>query len=171
MHMNKRNRDLYMDIASRCALMSRAVRLKVGAIIVKDDRIISMSWNGTPTGWDNNCETEDWNLEDNPSTEITPEWPYKGPYIDTSGNTITRLYKLKTKPEVLHAESNCVSKLAKSSESGNGSTMFVTHSPCIECAKLIYQSGINHVFYIQNYRDDSGINFLQKSGVTVEQIK
>ena len=77
------------------------------------------------------------------------------------------LYRLKTKPEVLHAESNAIAKLAKSNNSGLGADLFVTHSPCIECAKLIYQSGIGRVFYGENYRDDAGINFLAKSGVTV----
>jgi dCMP deaminase len=79
-------------------------------------------------------------------------------------------YRLKTKPEVLHAESNAIAKLAKSNNSGLGATLFVTHSPCIECAKLIYQSGINSVYYNENYRDDSGVKFLEKSGVEVNKI-
>ncbi len=79
-------------------------------------------------------------------------------------------YRLVTKPEVLHAESNAIAKLAKSSDSGDGADLFVTHSPCIECAKLIYQSGIRRVYYGQNYRDDAGIKFLRMSGIEVEQI-
>jgi dCMP deaminase len=78
--------------------------------------------------------------------------------------------KLKTKPEVLHAESNAIAKLAKSSNSGLGSTIFVTHSPCMECAKLIAQSGISSVYYNENYRDDAGIRFLEKSGVEVTKV-
>ena len=133
-----------METAQTFAELSHARRLKVGAIVVKEDRIISIGYNGMPAGWDNTCEYEDF-------------------YED--GSTI-----LTTKPEVLHAETNAIAKLAKSNDSGNGATMFITHSPCIECAKLIYQSGINHVVYMQKYRDDAGIQFLEKSGVTVEQV-
>ena len=79
-------------------------------------------------------------------------------------------YGLKTKPEVLHAETNAIAKLAKSNESGNGAIMFITHSPCLDCAKLIYQSGINRVFYRNSYRNNDGINFLEKSGVKVEKL-
>jgi dCMP deaminase len=75
-----------------------------------------------------------------------------------------------TKDEVLHAESNAIAKLAKSNDSGLGADLFVTHSPCIHCAKLIHQSGIRRVYYGENYRDDAGIEFLQKSGVVVSQI-
>jgi dCMP deaminase len=131
--------------------MSRAVRLQVGCIIVKDDNIISFSWNGTPRGWDNNCEDE--------SVEL-----YSG-YEGAIHRTV-----LKTKPEVLHAESNAVSKLAKSTNSGLGADLFVTHSPCLECAKLIYQSVIRRVYYCENYRDDAGLQFLYKSGLIVEKL-
>ena len=77
---------------------------------------------------------------------------------------------LKTKPEVLHAESNAIAKLARSPNSGLGADLFVTHSPCMECAKLIYQSGIRRVFYAEDYRDDSGLQFLRRSGVQVDQL-
>lgn len=132
-----------MDVAKTFAELSHARRLHVGAIVVKDDRIISIGYNGMPAGWDNNCEDEIW---------------------DKTGD-----YELKTKPEVLHAETNAIAKLAKSTESGDGADLFVTHAPCIECAKLIYQSGIRRVFYGKAYRDDSGIKFLEKSGVTVNK--
>ena len=122
-----------MDVAERFAQLSSATRLQVGAIVVKDDRIISIGYNGMPTGWDNCCEDSD----------------------------------NKSKAEVLHAESNAIAKLAKSSESGLGATLFVTHSPCIECAKLIYQGGISTVYYKNNYRSNDGINFLTKSKVRV----
>jgi dCMP deaminase len=129
-----------MDWARRAAQLSPARRLNVGAVIVKDDTVISYGYNGMPAGWDNNCE-----------------------HILEDGT-------LKTNPEVLHAESNAVSKLAKSTNSGLGADLFVTHSPCLECAKLIYQSGIRRVFYAEDYRDDSGIQFLYKSGLTVEKL-
>jgi dCMP deaminase len=79
--------------------------------------------------------------------------------------------KLKSKPEVLHAETNAIAKLAKSTESGANATMFITHSPCLDCAKLIFQSGITSVFYRESYRSEDGIQFLTKSGVTVTQTK
>jgi len=136
-----------MDVAERTSQLSHAVRLKVGAIIVKEDRIISIGYNGMPSGWDNNCEYE----------EI---YDYK--FNDEH-------YQLKTRPEVLHAETNAIAKLAKSNESGVGATLFITHAPCLDCAKLIYQSGINSVLYRNTYRRDDGINFLNKSGVNVTQ--
>jgi dCMP deaminase len=95
-----------------------------------------------PTGWDNCCE------------DIIR--------TDEVGFQVT-----KTKAEVLHAETNAVAKLAKSSESGLGATMFVTHAPCIDCAKLVYQSGIATVYYKNDYRSTQGIQFLTKSGVKV----
>ena len=134
-----------MDVAERFAELSSARRLHVGAIVVKDDRIISIGYNGMPAGWDNNCEDE-----------IR--------YPDAEGVT------LKTKPEVLHAETNAIAKLAKSNESGLGATMFITHAPCLDCAKLIYQSGIGSVLYRNSYRDTSGVTFLEKSGVKIEKI-
>ena len=132
----------YMDVAESFAKLSSAVRLQVGAIVVKDDRIISIGYNGMPTGWDNCCE------------DIIR--------TDEVGFQVT-----KTKAEVLHAETNAVAKLAKSSESGLGATMFVTHAPCIDCAKLVYQSGIATVYYKNDYRSTQGIEFLTKSGVKV----
>ena len=142
--MKEKFKRAYMQTAQTFAELSHARRLKVGAIVVKEDRIISIGYNGMPAGWDNDCE-EETRYED--------------------GGVL-----LKTKSEVLHAETNAIAKLAKSNDSGNGATMFITHSPCIECAKLIYQSGINHVMYMQNYRDDAGIKFLEQSGVQVEQV-
>jgi len=127
--------DAYMEVAKTFANLSTAKRLQVGAIVVKDDRIISIGYNGMPSGWDNCCEHEG-----------------------------------KTKPEVLHAESNCIAKLAKSSESGEGATMFITHSPCMDCAKLIYQSGITTVYYENEYRSTQGVEFLNKSNIKVKKI-
>lgn len=127
---------LYMDIAKRIALMSRAQRNKVGALLEKDGRIISMGWNGTPSGFDNVCEDE---------------------------NNVT-------KPEVIHAEMNAILKLAKSHDSGNGSTMYVTLSPCVQCAKAIIQSGIKRVKYDTPYRDLSGVDLLERAGITIEHL-
>ena len=134
-----------MDIAQRTAELSHARRLHVGAIVVKDDRIISIGYNGMPAGWDNNCEDE-------------IKWP--------NGD----IKFLTTKPEVLHAETNAIAKLARSNESGLGSDMFITHSPCLDCAKLIFQSGIKRVFYSEKYRDDTGTEFLKKSGIEVNHV-
>jgi dCMP deaminase len=132
----------YMDVAERFAQLSSATRLQVGAIVVKDDRIISIGYNGMPTGWNNCCE--DVIREDEVGFQVT-----------------------KTKAEVLHAETNAIAKLAKSGESGLGATMFVTHAPCIDCAKLVYQSGIATVYYKNKYRSTQGLEFLNKSGVEV----
>jgi len=140
--------DAYMDTAERFAQLSSARRLHVGAIVVKDDRIISIGYNGMPSGWDNNCEDE-----------ITPTLPY------LQGDSPV----LKSKPEVLHAETNAIAKLAKSNESGLGATMFVTHAPCLDCAKLIYQSGISSVLYRNSYRDTAGIDFLETCKINVKK--
>ena len=137
-----------MDVAERFAELSSAKRLHVGAIVVKDDRIISIGYNGMPSGWDNDCELEIY--EDNGDDEPV---------------TI-----LKSKPEVLHAERNALDKLAKGNEGGLGSTMFITHAPCLECAKSIYGAGISHVFYRDLYRSEDGIQFLTKCGVSIEKL-
>jgi len=142
-----------MKTAEVFAECSTAMRLHVGAIVVKDDRIISIGYNGTPSGWDNNCEEV---VNVNPSD---PRYDY---------NHFNK--ELKTRPEVLHAETNAIAKLAKSTESGDGAALFVTHAPCLDCAKLVYQSGINSVYYRNSYRNDDGINFLKKAGVTVQNI-
>lgn len=170
--MKDKFKKLYMDFAARVAQMSYARRLQVGAVIVKEDRVISIGYNGMPAGWDNDCETKEYMDQEaggwlSPD-EVKEQWPhvhYGGEFSDQP----TR-YKLKTKPEVLHAESNAIAKLAKSQESGVGSSLFITHSPCMDCAKLIYQSGIKHVYYGLAYRDDSGVEFLEKSGVSVEKV-
>jgi dCMP deaminase len=134
--------NYFMDVAERTSQLSHAIRLKVGAIIVKDGRIISIGYNGMPAGWENNCEDQ---------------------IYEDDGFHI----RLTTKPEVLHAETNAISKLARSTEAGDNAILFCTHAPCIDCAKLIYQSGINSVYYRDTYRDDSGLKFLEKSGVNV----
>lgn len=133
-----------MQAAHIYAELSTARRLKVGALVVKDDRIISIGYNGMPKGWDNNCEIEMY-------------------------QPVGRI-NLTTKPEVLHAETNAIAKLARSNESGLDADLFVTHSPCLDCAKLIYQTGIRRVYYANAYRDTAGVDFLKASGVEVEQL-
>lgn len=152
--MKEKYINLYMDWAKRAAELSHARRLKVGAVIVKDDTVISYGYNGMPAGCDNNCEYE--------------ALGFSEAVFGVPQTLVNR--GLKTRPEVLHSESNAISKLARSSNSGQGADLFVTHSPCIECAKLIYQSGIKRVWFGQQYRDDSGIKFLEKSGVEVTQL-
>ena len=170
--MKDKLKKAYMKTAETFAELSHARRLHVGAIVVKDDRIISIGYNGMPAGWDNNCEDVEWCSAGGwlSPEEIEEGWPYEGNYIDVDGNIMQGRYRLKTKPEVLHAESNAIAKLAKSNNSGIGADLFVTHMPCLDCAKLIYQSGIRRVYFGKNYRDDAGINFLKKSGIEVEQL-
>jgi len=142
----------HLDVAIRYSRLSKARRLQVGAIVVKENRIISIGYNGMPSGWDNNCEDE----------VLDSFAGFEG--------AVHRI-KLKTKPEVLHAESNAIAKLARCNDSGDGADIFVTHSPCLECAKLIHQAGIRGVYYGENYRDDAGINFLKRSGIQVTHLK
>ena len=126
----------HMKSAFNYAACSTAKRLQVGCVLVKDNRIISIGYNGMPSGWTNECETKE-NV---------------------------------TKPEVLHAETNAIAKLARCSESGEGATAFVTHQPCMDCAKLLYQSGIEEVYFCEPYRLKEGVDFLKKCKITVEQM-
>jgi dCMP deaminase len=135
--------DAFMDTAERFAQLSSAVRLKVGSVVVKDNRIISIGYNGTPAGWDNECEEKVWSQDGD--------------------------YHLKTKDEVIHAEANAISKLARDGERGLGSILFCTHAPCVQCAKLIYGAGINTVYYRKAYRDNDGLEFLEKCNIQVKQ--
>jgi dCMP deaminase len=160
----------YMKTARVFAELSTARRKQVGAVVVKDDRIISIGYNGMPSGWDNNCEDKVW---DNgaggwldPDT-FNEQYPYEAWHEGAQRDV---RYGLKTKSEVLHAESNAIAKLAKSTESGDGASMFITCAPCMDCAKMIFQTGIKEVFYAEDYRDDAGISFLNKCGITVKQI-
>jgi dCMP deaminase len=166
--MKPKFRLLYSIMAQEVAKMSHARRLQVGAVIVKNDRVISMGYNGMPAGWDNDCELREYMSGDAGGwlspVEIMENWPYQE---DETSFQLERRYRLKTRPEVLHAESNAIAKLAKSNDSGDGADIFVTHAPCMECSKLIFQSGIRRVYFSQDYRDDSGIKFLKQSGVEV----
>ena len=157
-----------MQVAEQFAELSSAKRAQVGAIIVKDNRIISIGYNGMPSGWTNECETtETWN--DVP--HMREKYIEQGAVMHSSphGNTWSRL---KTKPEVLHAETNAIAKVAQSNDNCKDASLFCTHEPCIECAKLIYQSGITSVYFKNSYEADkgSGRDFLEKSGCTVEHI-
>jgi dCMP deaminase len=138
--------DAYMDVAERFAKLSSAKRLQVGAIVVKDDRIISIGYNGMPAGWDNTCE------------DVVE--------VHEDGGIVT-----KTKPEVIHAEANAIAKLARGNESGDGSTMFLTHAPCIDCAKQVYTAGIKKVYYRDSYKDSIGLDFLAKCDIMVHKVE
>jgi len=143
--MKKKFLDAHMQSAEVYSKLSSAKRLQVGCVIVKENTIIGIGYNGMPSGWDNTCEDV---IE-----------------VHEDGGVVT-----KTKQEVLHAETNAIAKVAKSTNSTDGATLFVTHAPCIECAKLIHQSGINSVYYRNTYRDELGLNFLRKCDINVERI-
>ena len=132
----KRYNTLYMDIAERIALMSYARRRKVGAIAVRDGNILGFGFNGTPSGYDNNCEDEEF----------------------------------KTKPEVLHAEENLVSKLARGTNGLLGSDVYVTTAPCLGCAKLLSQAGVRKVFYLEDYKNQDGLKLLNNLNIGVEKL-
>jgi dCMP deaminase len=137
-----------MKVAELTSTLSYAKRLQVGSVIVKGNKILATGYNGMPSGWDNECET----------VEIVE--------IDEKFSK-----QLVTKQEVLHSETNAIAKVSASTESSEGAAMFCTHAPCINCAKLIYQSGINSLYYRNTYRDTSGIEFLEKSGVVVTKYE
>ena len=139
--------DAHMDAAEVYSRLSTAKRLQVGCVVVKDNTIIGIGYNGMPSGWDNNCEEE---------------------FIVEEDEKFIK--SLKTKSEVLHAETNALAKIAKSTNSSEGSSLFVTHAPCLDCAKLIYQSGINSVYYRNSYRDEKGIDFLKHCKVEVSKV-
>ncbi len=122
----------YLRMAKIWAENSYCVRRKVGALIVKDQMIISDGYNGTPSGFENVCE-------------------------DESG--------AHTKPYVLHAEANAITKVARSNNSSEGATLYVTASPCLECSKLIIQSGIKRVVFNELYRLSDGIDLLRRAGI------
>ena len=139
--------DAHMKAAEVYSQLSSAKRLQVGCVVVKDNTIIGIGYNGMPSGWDNNCEDEIIIEED--------EKFIKG---------------LKTKPEVLHAETNALAKIARSTNSSDGASIFITHAPCLDCAKLVYQSGIKSVYYRNSYKNTDGIDFLNKCNVEVTMI-
>jgi dCMP deaminase len=141
----------YMTTAGSFAQLSSAKRLQVGCVIVKDNRIVSVGYNGMPSGWDNKCEDR--------------------VLYDYGNRSSEAKYQLKTKPEVLHAETNAIAKMARSPESAEDASLYTTHAPCFDCSKLIYQSGIKSVFYKEEYRSNDGLTFLRKCGIIVEKMK
>ena len=147
--------NAHMKAAEVYSQLSSARRLQVGCVVVKDNTIIGIGYNGMPSGWDNDCEKRSY-------TNIDPKWQY----LDEDGST----YSLVTRPEVLHAESNSLAKIARSTNSSDGASLFVTHAPCLDCAKMMYQAGIHSVYYRNSYRDTSGVDFLKKCNIEVEQI-
>jgi dCMP deaminase len=161
--------DYFMKVAELTATLSYAKRLQVGAVIVKGNQTIGTGYNGMPTDWENTCEERVW---DNGAggwlspEEMEAQYPYEG-WHEEAGRNVR--YGLKSKPEVLHAETNAIAKVAQSTESSQGATLFCTHAPCIDCAKLIYQSGIETVYYKETYRSEDGLNFLRKSGINVHR--
>jgi dCMP deaminase len=133
-----------MGIAYETAKLSYAEKMKVGCVAVKDDNILAFGYNGTPPGWDNQCE----------DIIVNPDG----------------LSELKTKQEVIHAEMNCLMKLSKNNESSADATIFLTHSPCFECSKGIFLAGIKEVYYSEEYRKTDGIDFLKKCNIKVEKF-
>jgi len=158
----------YLRIAKIWSENSYSRRNKVGAIIVKDGMIISDGYNGTPAGFDNNCENEV-KCDVDPSDSLDGGASICMTYNDDC-NKCPHHY-LVTKPEVLHAEANAITKVAKTTNSSDGSTLYVTLSPCIECAKLIIQAGIKRVVYNDVYRNTDGLELLKKAGIELVQIK
>lgn len=132
--------NAHMKAAEVYAQLSSAKRLQVGCVVVKDNTIIGIGYNGMPSGWTNECEIE----------------------LD-NGET-------KTKPEVMHAETNSLAKIARSTNSSDGAALFVTHAPCLDCAKIIHQAGINSVYYRNTYRSTDGIDFLEKCNINVKKV-
>ena len=146
--MKNKHIAAHMKSAFNYAECSTAEKLKVGCVLVKADRIISIGYNGMPAGWTNECEILSF-------------------YTDDGKQLPSQV--LVTKPEVLHAEENAITKLARSTESGEGATAFITHAPCLSCAKMLYSAGVSEVVYSQSYRETEGVDFLEKCGIPVSQ--
>ena len=145
--------DAHMKAAEVYAQLSSAKRLQVGCVVVKDNTIIGIGYNGMPSGWTNDCEEV---VDVDPSD---PRYDF---------NNFTK--ELKTKPEVMHAETNSLAKIARSTNSSDGAALFVTHAPCLDCAKIIHQAGINSVYYRNTYRSTDGIDFLEKCNINVKKV-
>ncbi len=144
MFLKDKFQKAHMRTAEVYAELSSARRLHVGCVIVKNDTIIGIGYNGMPSGWDNNCEIE-------------------------LHQPVGRV-DLVTKPEVIHAEANALAKVTKSTNSSENALLFVTHAPCLDCAKQIYQAGIKAVYYRNTYKSEVGLEFLQQCGVETIQV-
>ena len=175
--MNKRRKleydKTYMRMAEVLAQLSHAVRSKVGCLIVSEDgQIVSQGYNGMPHGMDNCCEDKIYRYVPGKDCKCHDSCA-KGKDGTCEGCSLSERsseYALVTKPEVLHAESNAISKCAKWNSSTNGATCYVTLSPCVECSKLMIQSGIKKVYYKDLYRNTQGIDLLKQAGIEVKQI-
>jgi len=154
-----------MEMAYSVAKLSYAKRRQVGCLIIKDNQIVSFGYNGTPSGFDNECEdilVETQNYE-NPDDAL--HLVEEHGYVCENGCCTKETQT--TKREVLHAESNALTKIAKSTLSSEGADLYTTTAPCFDCAKLIIQSGITKVFYNEGYRDMSGVELLEKANINV----
>lgn len=159
----------YMKMAMVMAELSHAIRYKVGCIIVsKDGQLISQGFNGTPSGYDNCCEELMCECKWIHGCQKNAQ-PIKD-VLNVEFCKDCKFCKLTTKKEVLHAETNAISKCAKWHSSTVDGTLYVTLSPCIDCAKLIIQAGITRLVYLDEYRDVSGIKLLNKVGIKVHQL-
>lgn len=171
--MKQKLKKMHMRSALNYADGSTCERKKVGCVIVKDDNIISIGYNGTPPGWDNCCEERHY-MDVDAGAWLDPETiEEKWPLVDEDGNR----YKLVTKPEVYHAEANAIAKLARSNESGEAASVFISCSPCIDCAKLLAQIGVKEVYFAEDYKAAtsaakgmSGVEFLEKCGIHTELL-
>lgn len=164
--MKKKFVDAHMKAAEVYADLSSATRLKVGCVVVKDNTIIGIGYNGMPSGWDNQCEDVFFIERDEVADHYRVESLIQLGYTETPHGWT----KTKSKPEVLHAETNAIAKVSQSTNSSKDAALFVTHAPCLDCAKLIHQSGITNVYYKNKYRSDDGVNFLNKCGVNVHHV-
>lgn len=164
--MNKQEQhNYYGNLAILCANNSKAKKLKVGAIIVKDGQIMSDGFNGTPSGFDNQCE-------DYICTYCKGDYCHiNNPHTGEPCNEICKFTKLQTRDNVIHAESNAILKCAKFGRSTLGADIYITHAPCIECAKLIIQAGIKNVYYIYDYHHIDGIQLIMDAKINIKQIK
>lgn len=153
-----------MKAATVYAELSTAQKLQVGCVIVKDNTIIGIGYNGMPSGWDNNCEIAEYVLRED--CQQSDKFMLHNGYRETAHGWI----KLHSKPEVLHAETNAIAKVSRSTNSSDGASLFVTHAPCLDCAKIIHQAGIKEVYYQDTYRTEAGIQFLQQCEIKVEQV-
>lgn len=154
-----------MQAASVYAQLSTAQRLQVGCVIVKDNTIIGIGYNGMPSGWNNNCEYVEFITKED--CHQSDEYMLHNGYRETAHGWS----KLTSKPEVLHAETNAIAKVSRSTNSSEGASIFITHAPCLECAKIIYQAGIKEVYYQQNYRTVAGIDFLKNCDIDVQHVE
>ncbi len=156
---------VYMQMAYQTAKLSYAERRRVGCIIVKDEQIVSFGYNGTPHGFDNTCESDHIVNYENPDDAL--DLIDQGYECDSGCCTKTGAI---TKKEVLHAESNAITKLAKSTMTSIDADLYTTTAPCFDCAKLIIQAGIKRVYFAEDYRDMSGVALLEKAGIETKEV-